>query len=370
MFEIIDKILEEQGGLCLTLITTTHRTSPARRLDPILMKQWSERAVVLINTNYASHPDKNLLIKNLLRMIDTIDYNHLKEGVGLFISKDIQELIHFPFPVTEKVEVDNRFLVRDLQYLKQVKKEYLVLSVGKKKLRAFKGDGDELVEIINDDFPVIFNDDYDYASPVRGTSFGLNAGKDFEKDKSIINQIRMKDFYRSADQLVHNSLKEDQSLVVYGDQKEVSAYLEITQDGDKVVEKVFSRYGAKGDAKLKSMAKIKIKNSQKNRNRKIVAGIRELPVHKVTIGLGGVWKAAYLGEGKQLVIEKDFSKRGYLSGDGSKLMLRRPASKDYIFIKDAVENVLKLVKDLGGEIIFLDNGELRDLDRIALIKRY
>lgn len=371
MTAIIDKLLDERGGLCLSLITTAHRTSPERRMGPILMKQSVEKAVTLINTNYASHPDKNILIRNLHRMKETIDYNHLKEGLGLFISKDIHELIHFPFPVTDKVEVDDRFLLRDLQYLRQVKKEYLVLSVGKKKLRAFRGNGEYLAEIINNDFPVIFHDDYDYARSVRGTSFGLNAGKDFEKDKSIVKQIRMRDFYRSADQLVHNNLRGDQELVVYGDQKEVSAYLEITQDKDKVVDKVFSRYGAKGDTQLKSMAKIKIKNSQKESHKKLIEAIREFPVQKVAIGLGNIWKAAYLGKGHQLVVEKDYTIHGYLSSDGSKLKLRRPRSKDsYVFIKDAVENVLKLVKDLSGEIIFLDNDELKDLDRIALIKRY
>ena len=48
----------------------------------------------------------------------------------------------------------------------------------------------------------------------------------------------------------------------------------------------------------------------------------------------------------------------------------RPPQKPHKVLADAVDDVIEMVLEKNGQIFFVDNGMLKDYQRVALITRY
>lgn len=69
----------------------------------------------------------------------------------------------------------------------------LVLAVSRKQISLYLYRYDSIEEIKDDHFPFVYTEEYEYAKPSRGTSFGGSL-KGFEKDKSVMQKNRFEHF--------------------------------------------------------------------------------------------------------------------------------------------------------------------------------
>ncbi len=88
---------------------------------------------------------------------------------------------------------------------------------------------------------------------------------------------------------------------------------------------------------------------------------------KVASSIGDVWALAHEGRGDLLIVEDDFHYPARLDASG-KNIVDDPAAPGAI--EDAVDDIIEEVLNKKGKVAFVDNGQLIDHGRIALVLRY
>jgi hypothetical protein len=196
--------------------------------------------------------------------------------------------------------------------------------------------------------------------------------KEFEKDKSILQQIRLKDFLRKADQLLLSYLSDNSPLVIAGGAKEISEYFEISLFQKQIIGRLKGNYNYNGNIQLANHSWEVVNNYLNNHNKELISSLHELKGKNLVVsGIVDVWKCANAGMGLNLVIEKDYECQGYIRVDETELSLERPTENDkYFFTDNICERLFAIVKSKGGKITFVSNVDLADYFGIALRLRY
>jgi hypothetical protein len=82
-----------------------------------------------------------------------------------------------------------------------------------------------------------------------------------------------------------------------------------------------------------------------------------------------VWTAAQEGKGLWLLVEKEYTRPTYLR-DGDPTLYMRPPKGKYTLVPDAVDDIIEVVLEKGGKVMFTEENKLRKFDSIALLHRY
>ncbi len=240
--EELVNLQHERGNICVSMIVPTHRLASERRVDKYEVEKAITHVSQLLNYKYSGE-EGGALLEDLKELAATIDYNHNMEGIGIFVSEGVKSFIKFPFPVTEKVTVGDNFEIRDVLYKTKLSRPYYCLVLTEKKVRLFEGAMEQLTEIKGKHFPHDYFDDYIYNTPSRGSSnIGNPQMRSFEHDKSAMEAIRFKDFYRDVDAYLGDYLVQNMPLIVTGTDKDISWFESVTQFKQHIVGKVSGSY--------------------------------------------------------------------------------------------------------------------------------
>lgn len=365
----VDMMLAEKGNPCISIIIATARLTRERMQNPELIERAILRAKQLL-TNSAWPKEKIVALNTKLdAMRDRIGYIRFQEGLAIFISPNVFKIDLLPFPVKEKVMLGRNFEVRDLIYFSQFLNPYYLLTVSKKRTRLFKGRGRDLQEIINSDFPKQYIEEYEYARPSIGSSSGTL--KDFERDKSILQEARQRSFLKQADDTLKKYLKSDTPLFVAGVGEEVANFEHVSHHVKKIAGKIAGNYDIDAVHPLAESAWEQIKKIITASQEAMVLKLREAFGKQLAVdGIRNVWTAAKEGKGLTLLLEKDYQVTGYCDPlNDSHLYLTHPPGK-YDVITDAADDVIEVVKEKGGNVVIVENDQLKDFEHVAMILRY
>jgi len=363
----IRALIQEKNEWCVSVIIPTHRTSPDRRVDTeVLHKSISQTKALLSKKKPPAEIQKSL-VTSLDKLVLGFDPIHATEGLGLFVSPDVSRLVHFPFPVKEKVIIDKTFETRDLYYLEQFAKPYYLLKLTKKEAHLFLLETGTLArEITNSHFPMRIENDYEYAKPTLGTSFGFSR-KGFEKDKGIMNKMRMEPFFKSVQENLMPFMKAG-DLLVTGAKNILSDFDAVRDKKLRIKGRVVGSF--RDHDEMFDRARASYFECKNHEIQSMINSIDELVgTKKVTYGIRDVWSAATAGKGDVLLVEKDFRKVGYSLKSGQQVSLNVPVAK-HNTIPDLVDQIIETIIDKGGRVIFTEDHQLDQYDQIALILRY
>ena len=366
----IELMLAEKGNPCISIVIPTQRYTRDRMQNPELIENALLRAKQLLRNSAWATAKINQLQSKLDSVLATIDYIRLQEGLAIFISPNISKVQLLPFLVKEKVMVSSNFEIRDLFYFRQFLKPYCLLAISKNRVRLFKGSGRELQEITNNDFPKQYEEEYEYAHPSIGSS-SSGGLKEFERDKSVMQETRMRGFFRLADHALDKYLKEDMLLFVAGVGEELTSFEQISHHVKNLAGKIPGNYDIDAVHPLAESAWTKIQEYVKTSHVKLLTKLQEdIGKQLVVDGIRNVWKAAKEGKGLVLLLEKDYEVMAYHDPIYDEEIFLTPPAKPYNIILDAADDVIEIVKEKGGDIVILENGELNHFNHIALLLRY
>ena len=360
----------EKGNICISIIVPAHRLSPERRADRPEVKRAIEKAGQLLQYKY-SKKETEPLLKAMDELYKTIDFTHNPDGFGFYVSPNIKLLVQFPFLVEEKVMVGDSFELRDLLYKANYADPYYVLLLTEKGGRLFEGRWDSLFEIKDNNFPMAYKDDYAYAKPVRSSSYaGYSHVKDFEKDKSEMEAIRLRDFFRKLDKTLDNYLLRNHPLIIFGVEKELSLFNGVSSHTKNIIDKIAGSHNYDSEKQLSDLAWPAMRLHLENNRKNLVKEFEE----KIGEGLGvsgiqDIWNVTQEGKAFKLLVEKDYRTPGFLADNEYHLYLR-PPMKPHKVLADAVDDLIETVLEKNGYVYFVDNGTLKKHHRIALITRY
>ena len=234
----------------------------------------------------------------------------------------------------------------------------------------FCGEVQDIQEIQNDDFPKQYVETYEYSKPSRASSFSAGL-KDYELDKSEMQEIREKAFYKEIDDSMNKYLKTDLSLIVAGVEDEVTNFEAVSSHLDQVIGTIKGNYDHDAVHPLAETAWKKMSEYIKSQQQELLKQLQEGIGHKLTVdGIRDVWKMAKQGNGLTLVVEKDYEVTAYQDpADDSKIFIGPPAG-NYEILTDAVDRIMFIVKEKGGNVVIVENNELANFNHIAMRLRY
>jgi hypothetical protein len=366
----LSMLQKEKGQVCVSIILPTHRLAPEKGGDERTLAKAVDYVTNILNQNYPP-AETNSIITNLNNLVATIDFIHPKEGLGIFVSPSLKRVVQFPFPVKEKVEVSDAFELRDLVYLYNYSREYYVLEINEKVDRLFKGIIDEIEEVQDKNFPKRHEELYEYAKPARGSSYtGEGNLKNFEKDKSILEEIRMRDFLRDTDGVVKEYIDEKTPLILVGAEKDLSFFEEVTRHQKNMIGFLKGNYTYSSNYELGKLVWPKVKSYLDEEKMSLLREFEEkIGQGQAVAGIQDVWKAATEGRGFKLLVEKDFFQPAYVGIEDNNLYLE-PSKLAHNKIYDSVEDVIEIILEKDGDVIILENDLLQINGRIALLTRY
>ncbi|MCF3107677.1 hypothetical protein LL912_02680 [Niabella sp. CC-SYL272] len=361
---------KEKGNTCISVILPAGRFLKGKGL----VKNEVNDALAKVR-QLLDDEGREMEIKALMRyadeLLETVDFTNNSEGLGLFISSGVKLAIRFPFPVEEKILVADHFELRELMYEASLATPYYILLLSEQGCRLFQGTWNAVSEIKDSHFPMLYTDDYIYAKPAHSSSYaGYAHVKDYERDKSELEAIRLKDFFRHLDAALGTYLVNNTSLVVFGVKKDLSLFVQVSGHLKQVIDKIEGNYNHNTQKELGGLA-WRVMQRHFEENAKKMLDLFEEKTGK-NLGLSGIqdiWIAAREGKGLKLLVEKDYRRPAFLTENEYHLYLH-PPKRIKRALPDAVEMIIETVLEKKGDVCFVENGFLKQHHRIALMLRY
>lgn len=366
----LEMLQREIGKPCISIIAPLKDLSAGRKTDKLYLEKVIKAAkdkIILTHPEVAAS-----LIESINNLYNEIDFDRTQDGIGFFVSTGFMYQTFFPFPVREKIVVDESFDLRDLLYKAQYSFPYYLLHLDEKKARLYRGKLKHLEEINSKDFPLVYVNEREYQPSSQSTSHaGYAHVKSFEHDKAGLEKSRFESFLVQVDELLDEYVKYADAIIVCGIKRYTSAFLNRTTHAEKIVTVINGNYNSYRLTELSAMAWPAIEAFVAE---KMIDGISEF---KENIGEGmaeegiiPVWNAVAEGKGLTLLLEKDYQVQGFLEKKYSYSLYLKPPKDSYTILKDAVGQLIKRMLEKNGKIIFVENGMLRNHQQIALISRY
>ena len=365
----VDLLLKENGTPCISIIAPGHQLFSDHKVDAYLMRRHVSAAKELLEKQAGD--EAKSLSELLERLSKDVVHPHGATGIGLFVSKNIQQWVPFYFPVTEKITISHSFDTRDLLYQDFFAMDYHVLLLSKDKARLFAGKYNQLEELDDAHFPAKFEDDYEYSRPTRGLTYeGHAVTKAFEREKSQLNELREEAFFKKVDELLKKSIAPSDALLVAGAEKEIACFVQTTTFTN-IIGKLHGNYFYLSVPALGETTWRIVKNFLQVERRQHIEHFEEKTGRGEAVsGMCQCWQAAFGGQGAHLLVEKDFSCTGYLSNDQPGYLHLTPPKGSYQVLPDAVSSLIGLVQEKGGDVMLVENDALKHFQHVGLVTRY
>lgn len=363
---IFNKIVNEKRFPCISIIIPTYKKSRARMTNSARLKKSISAVLSYLDSGKISNDVKQDLINKILKVEGSVDFLHSMNGVGIFISGNVFEIVYFPFPVTEKIIVESSFETRDLFYMKQYLTPYYVLVLDKKLVNLYVAKGNDIRQINNHYFPMSCLEEIEDESPVL-TKFSSGTLRSVRGDKTMINRNRLEGFYKKVDfHLQNSSYGNNSKIILAGTTELIRSYLKISKIKHRIINALSGSF-SKQLQDLKEKAFLSFVTYQNEYHDKLIKELIEF--RNLRIGVEDTWKVVNDGNVKRLILEKDYQEVAYIKKDDFVLHLEPPVGK-YIRMPDIVDEIIELVYDRQGEILFVENNKLLAYSRILAIPKY
>ncbi len=345
---------------CLTITLPTHRTQPDNRQDPIRVKNLVTQATNRLLGEFSKR-DVAPLLERLDALVADIDYQHTVDGLVLTITRDMAREYVLPFPLEERVVVDDTFFTRDLVRALNRTRRYWVLSLSGQPTRLYSATREHLEEITTGGFPMRHTGPGGDA-PLPGGP-GVN--------RSAYRDDRHRQFFRAVDEALRPFLADDPlPLALAGIDRHQTFFREVSSQTSDIIATLRGSYDHMTAHDLGQLIWPLVRDGFAARRREVLDQLEKTAgQHRAASTLGEVWRHARLGRGNLLVVEDGYHEPARINDMGLlDLEVDDPTAPDVL--DDAVDEVITTVLAKGGRVVFVEPGELALHSRIALILRY
>ena len=338
----------------VSILLSTHKTAPDNNQDALLLKKLSKEAEHRLILEFNKKDIKGLLDK-LRKTAESIDVRQNLDGLAIFVNKSFEKVVRLPFPVRERVIIDENFATRDLIRAINRGINYYTLSISAGFVRLFEAHRDKFSEITEGGFP--------YANPFsRGTNL---------EESTSWKEARLKEFFHMVDKSImqiHN--QHPMQLVITGVDRNIALYKEVSGLKNRVITYVEGNYNSSSPHELALIVWPAVRDVMAEKRRRVLKKLDEaMGRRKLVTGIEEVWKLAMQGRGELLVVEEDFQQAARVNNNAQSLSLVDkhgiPGTTD-----DLVDDIAEEVVSTGGRVVFAENGSLDKYNHIALILKY
>jgi hypothetical protein len=234
----------------------------------------------------------------------------------------------------------------------QLSTHYYVISLSERSNALFEAFRDTVIDIRNGGFPV-------EVSPQT-----LGAGDTPDREE------RLRDVLKTVDQYFGDCYRLDPlRLILVGEKNMLDLFTSVTSYRNVIVGRVEGDFSTTSLHDLGKIVWPVIREAVSGvfddtlRDLEIAAGSQQ-----TVCGLAAVSELAMAGVKATLVVEDDYHLRGSIQRTPQNLEISRDVDV-MEEIDDAVDAVIEKILESGGNVVFMPNGALDKLDRIALLLR-
>jgi hypothetical protein len=355
------KLLQTATGYpALTITIPTHRAAPDNRQDPIRLRNLAAEASNRLLGEFSKR-DIDPLLARLNQLVESIDHRSNLDGLALFVNHEFARAFSLPFPLKERIVVDEKFAVRDLVYVLNRSPRYWVLVLGEKPTRLYEATRETLIEITEGDFPLIHTGPGGEA-PLPG-GFGIK--------KSAYRDERHRQFFRQVDAALRPFLLDDPlPLAVVGVDRYRAFFSEVSAHKDAILASLGGSHSRTSSHRLGELVWPQAREALAEYRKKYLAELEQaIGEKKFASTIGEVRRMAHEGRGRLLLVEQDYHAPARIDESGLHLKKAHDANAPDV-LDDAVDEVIKTVLEKQGQVVFVENGVLKQHQRIALTLRY
>jgi hypothetical protein len=148
------KTIFQEGKLhpSISILIPVNKKYPHFKEAQGKMKSLVKEAETVLK-NQLSKEMADSVINKLRETVLGVDYTHLSESLAIFVSSEIQKVIHLSVPVEEKMIIGRSFELRDLFLTAKMNFHYWVLCISENKVRVLLGYGNDLRDQEHDQMP-------------------------------------------------------------------------------------------------------------------------------------------------------------------------------------------------------------------------
>lgn len=357
MKETLEKLSKIKAPVCVTLIARTHKTHPENQKDEILLKNLISEAGGRLAKEYDDKIAKSYTEK-LQKLAKDIDHNHNDNGLVLFVNDDVSEYIKLPTRVNTRVILDDTFATRPIIRALKRDTDYYLLALTKGKARLIHASSDMVVEEIQTNgFPMEEHELFSY-STMEGS------------DTNRVTNLTL-EFFNRVDKAVNEVRKNElHSVIVYSEENNFHLYKKGADLPNTILGHVTLKNFDDKPGNLTKEVWTPIKEMAIQRDRARISELEKaLGTGNYLGDLNEIWTAIQEGKGKTIFVEE-----GYFQPVKNEEGVLTPISADNISskedINDIVDDMIENNLKFGGDVVFLEEGSLKDFNRLALVTRY
>jgi release factor family 3 len=360
---IIDELMGHESYPSASILMPTHRAHPDNQQDPIRLKNLLDEARQRLEAEVGKRPSWPIA-EALEALAEEIDWQTNEDGLALFASEEFSAWYRLPFTVESRVAIDRTFETRDLLYALHRMPRYRVLSLNEESTRLFEGSGSVLEEVREAGFPIGW----------EGPSGVTRKPDGAMMRSSNMRHAHQKEFFTEIDRTLVAATRNDPlPLVLIGTTNTLSAFERVSGYPGGVALRIEGSYAEATPTAIADLAWPRLQEWLHEQRQAVIAEVANATgANLLTFGLENAWNAAREGRGAKLVVEEGYRQAAILHRDEWSLELVDPDTPlpEQAHLDDAVDELVELVIDKGGEVVFVEEGSLAAYDQVALILRY
>jgi hypothetical protein len=341
----------------VSILAPTHRHEPGNLADPILLRDLVDEAARRLRGELGARAADDI-VRRLGDAVDSVDWKNPPEGVALFVAPGESLVFELPFAVAPRLAIDQTFATRDLVRGVARTPRYRVLVLGEKPTRLFEGRGSVLAERRSAGFPCFVEGAR--GEPLASGGFPVHSSRGEEQHRA---------FFRQVDRALATAAERDPlPLVVAGTERDLVYFDEVTAHGAWVVGHVEGNHEDSSAAELARRAQPFVDAAAGSARGATIAEVVEaVGPGRALVGIKAAWDAAREGRARVLLVEDDLVYPAR-EVDGS----LEPAGDESApgVIDDAVDQLVEMVLDRGGDVVIVEPGELGTHGPVAMLLRY
>jgi hypothetical protein len=324
--------------------------------DPVRLRHLSDRARRRLEDELgvrASAP----IVARIESGIASVDLQHPGDGVAVFATSTESRVWSLPFPVPERVVVDDAFDTHEIARGFARCPRFRVLALAEKPTRLLEGAGHTLVEVTANGFPM-------FVEGAHGES--LESGG-YVRHSSRSDEERRR-FFRQVDEALQTRAAADPlPLVIAGTERNLAYFETVTHHPTTVIGRVTGNHEITPSAQLAELVE-PVMTAHLAHERAVLEDdlVDAIGAGRAAVGIKPVWDHAVEGRGRLLLLEDDFAyparivdRRLEPAGDAD-----APDVLD-----DATDALIDIVVETGGDVVFVPPGELGTHGPVALLLR-
>jgi hypothetical protein len=289
------------------------------------------------------------VIHQLQKMLSELNYSTHKKSIVLLVSPETEKVMYLDNPLETQVLIDSDFRIRDLTTTSQTNVQYLVLLLSGRVSRMYHSDGSGLKLIKNNRLKTV----YAYLNEVPEKTANFS-------DPDARKQVMLDKFLHHMDEGLTTILDAyPLPVFVAATDKVLGHFSRITRNDRHIAAYIHKNcIGAKESDILETLQPY-LRDWGLVRQQMALKHIDiAIETGKLVSGVEDVAKAARTRNNRLLIVEKD-----YTDSVGS------PVPGEF-YVHDRVDAIVKKVLENGGQVEWVDPGQLDSLGHIALIRYY